>query len=341
MRGSNNYLCSSKVSVLCIFLLCVFVLTTIYNQEEPNNMFRKTFEYVVHGKNVKDEQNVSDPLYGKQVSISENVRIFDITSNAIAYLNNCTKAIQRIPDGSTTPICVHKGDLFVSAEIVKTGWWERGNIQRVWDLMSPIKDMQFLDLGCNIGAFTIPIAKLGRRVTAVDANRVNLKMLATSLRLGGLDENVTLIWNGLSNKTMYVDLITGIENVGGAHIVSSTEQDPEDRENTVITVRLDDMLSMFEEKPFFVKMDIEMTEALALQGAVAFFKEFDVRYVLMEWMHFKTKHPNDGEFIIDFLNQRSFTPFVPQDMKGLQLKDAHTTWPVEVLWMRIIKSGTG
>ncbi|XP_052787496.1 uncharacterized protein LOC128222500 [Mya arenaria] len=346
-----------KVAVLCSFLLCVFVVFKIEPKQDLKTLFMRPFQYVeAYLRNVKDEGNVNGQWTGKQAKVtdeenapalhnkfkeeehvkrSNNIRIFNITSNAIAYLNKCKRTSLRIPDGSNTPICIYepKEDIFVSASILKTGWWEKGNVEKVWNLMKPVNDMQFLDIGCNIGAFAIAIAKLGRRVTAVDANIVNLKMLAASLRLGGLEKDVTLIWNGVSNETKYVYLRQARVNVGATMILKATEQHPEDRENTVITVRLDDMLSLFEPKPFFIKMDIEIHEAIALQGAVAFFKEFDVRYVLIEWMHFKNKS-NGGQFILDFFIQRSFNPFVPWSQQGLEFKDAYTTWPGDVLWIR-------
>ncbi|XP_052761803.1 uncharacterized protein LOC128204427 [Mya arenaria] len=195
--------------------------------------------------------------------------------------------------------------------------------------------MAFLDLGCNIGAFTIPIAKLGRRVIAVDANKENLKMLATSLHLGGLDENVTLIWNGVSNETKYVHLVPSTNNVGGTKIEQSDIKNPNDNENSIITIKLDDMQTQFGSGPFFMKMDIETHEAMALRGAVTFFKETDVRYILMEWMHYKdTKDMKVGSFITDFLSKNSFIPCRISDSKELVMEDAYSSWPNDILWIK-------
>ncbi|XP_052761581.1 uncharacterized protein LOC128204232 [Mya arenaria] len=201
--------------------------------------------------------------------------------------------------------------------------------------MKPVKDMSFLDLGCNIGAFTIPIAKLGRRVIAFDANKENLKMLATSLHLGGLDQNVTLIWNGISNETKYVHLVPSTNNVGGTKIEQSDMQSPIDNENNIITIKLDDMLTQLGSGPFFMKMDIESHEAMALRGAVAFFNEIDVRYIMMEWMHYKdTEDKSEGSFITDFLFKNSFIPCRISDSKELVMEDAYSSWPTDILWIK-------
>ncbi|XP_052761812.1 uncharacterized protein LOC128204436 [Mya arenaria] len=225
--------------------------------------------------------------------------------------------------------------MWVSGSILKHHTWEWDYIVTVWNLMKQVKDMAFLDLGCNIGAFTIPIARLGRRVIAVDANKENLRMLATSLHLGGLEENVTLIWNGVSNETKYVNLVPSERNVGGIQIKQSANQNPFDKDNTIMTIQLDDMLTTFGSRPFFMKMDIETHEAMALGGAGKFFQEIDVRYLLMEWVHYlKTNDTKEGSFITDFLSENSFRPYGALDLKKLMLKDAYLTWPNDILWMK-------
>ncbi|XP_052761811.1 uncharacterized protein LOC128204435 [Mya arenaria] len=272
-----------------------------------------------------------------QTTLRTQPRLFNIAVNANSYLSKCQRATLRVPGGSQAPICVYKAseDIWVSGSIIKHQSWEWENVVTVWKLMKPVKDMAFLDLGCNIGAFTIPMAKLRRRVIAVDANKENLKMLAASLHLGGLDVNVTLVWNGVSNETKYVHLVPSTSNVGGTKIEQSVIQSPTDNENSIITIQLDDMVTKCGSGPFFMKMDIETHEAMALRGAATFFKEIDVRYILMEWMHYKdTKDKKEGSFITDFLSKNSFIPCRISDSKELVMEDAYSSWPNDILWIK-------
>ncbi|XP_052761393.1 uncharacterized protein LOC128204090 [Mya arenaria] len=272
-----------------------------------------------------------------QTTLRTQPRLFNIAVNANSYLSKCKRATLRVPGGSQAPICVYNAseDIWVSGDIIKHQSWEWKNVVTVWKLMKPVKDMAFLDLGCNIGAFTIPMAKLGRRVIAVDANKENLKMLATSLHLGGLDENVTIFLNGVSNETKYVHLVPSTSNVGGTKIEHSDIQSPVDIANSIITIKLDDILTKFGPKPFFMKMDIEGHEAMALRGAVTFFKDIDVRYILMEWMHYKdTKDKKEGSFISDFLAKNSFIPCRISDKNELVMEDAYSSWPNDILWIK-------
>ena len=57
----------------------------------------------------------------------------------------------------------------------------------------------FLDLGSNVGVFTLSVAALNtnRSVVAVDADPVNLAYIRESLRLGGYSQNVRTINNAV------------------------------------------------------------------------------------------------------------------------------------------------
>ncbi|KAH3721091.1 hypothetical protein DPMN_064006 [Dreissena polymorpha] len=189
--------------------------------------------------------------------------------------------------------------------------------------------MEFLDLGCNIGVYTISVATLGRRVTALDANRKNLEMLLTSLQIGNLTRNVTMLWNALSDKSEVVNLKEDAGNVGGMAIVSGQELAP-DFENSTIAVTLDDLEVMFRKKKLLIKMDIERYEMKALLGAKRFFEYVNIRYLIMEWMHHA--ETDTGLEIIQFLSARGFVPYAPNDRTRPLQQETRNKWPNDILW---------
>ena len=65
-----------------------------------------------------------------------------------------------------------------------------------------------LDAGSNIGAFTIPVATMRRKVLAVDMMSDNLAYIKKSLQMANLTQYVQLIHNALrwENKTLIVVL---------------------------------------------------------------------------------------------------------------------------------------
>ena len=66
---------------------------------------------------------------------------------------------------------------------------------------------------------------------------------------------------------------------------------------------MDDLIPLLKSKKIVMKMDIERTEAKALRCALNFFKEVDVRVLLMEWM---AKSKKDIVEINAFMAQRGF-----------------------------------
>ena len=54
-----------------------------------------------------------------------------------------------------------------------------------------------MDLGCNIGMYTVVTAAMGRRVVAVDADPINLAYVRKSLDLQGTTDNVKIFYNSV------------------------------------------------------------------------------------------------------------------------------------------------
>ena len=65
---------------------------------------------------------------------------------------------------------------------------------------SDIKWYNILDLGSNIGMFTIAAALMGRSVGAVDANLYNLAYLRSSLELNSNLDQVKIVHNAMRWK---------------------------------------------------------------------------------------------------------------------------------------------
>ena len=188
--------------------------------------------------------------------------------------------------GTSIPICTHdpRIDIFVSRSIVKKGAWEERLINIFMEALNKVKDIVVLDIGCNIGVYTLVAAKRGKRVVSIDANVQNLRLLSKSLTLGQLMENVTLIWNALSDTYTNVSLKTNPHNVGGYSV--NTDKQSLTKDNVIIeTILLDDIKYLFEGKPVAIKMDVESFELHILKGGMTFFKKMDVRFIQMEFLY--------------------------------------------------------
>ena len=79
----------------------------------------------------------------------------------------------------------------------------------------------------------------------------------------------------------------------------------EDRSHTesVNTVCLDDLIPLLKIRKVFIKIDIERTEAKALECAHKFFEKVDVRIILMEWL---AKSKEEITSINNFMKNHGF-----------------------------------
>ena len=235
-----------------------------------------------------------------------------------------------------TLICIYeaKHDHLVSGSLLYRGEWEGGMVNTLAHFLNNHPDVEFLDLGCNIGSYTIPIAHLGRKVVAVDAVIDNLALLSKSLKLTELKDRVTLIWNAISNGYSKVTLTKEMGNIGATGIRELTIED-ETNKTTYIThtIKLDDLIPLFKGKRIVIKMDIEKQEHNALLGARAFFDAVDVLWLQMEIMWHKKEL--SGPIIVDFLSSRGFQPFANFDIKQPLSVSNIADWPWDVYFIKL------
>jgi FkbM family methyltransferase len=139
-----------------------------------------------------------------------------------------------------------------------------------------------LDIGANIGVYTVAAARVAKRVIAIEVSNENAKIIAANLNLNGLSnavvwpvavpdrvEMATFLLSGGSNKFVRAPLPINVETL--------------DKVGVAMAVPLDKLL---DEPVDVVKIDIEGREYAALKGATrllnhrpVFFIEFSPVYI--------------------------------------------------------------
>jgi len=138
-----------------------------------------------------------------------------------------------------------------------------------------------LDLGANIGYFTLIFAKIvgeEGRVYAFEPDPKNFALLQKNVRANGYN-NVTFVQKAVSNTTGSTKLFLCPD-------ASDTRiYDPGDNRPTIEieSVRLDDYFTGGGRKIDFIKMDIQGAEGGALQGMAGLIKENRVKMVTEFW----------------------------------------------------------
>ena len=165
-------------------------------------------------------------------------------------------------------IYVRLSDIYISREILLTGKWNAEITAAVLERMTP--DSVFLDLGANIGWFTLLAAdfiasrKGAGRVYAVEANPNVFPYLFASIVESDLAPYVSVRPYAVSNRLSTVNMdARAVGNLGG-YGISGPEKALVKR-NVVPAMTLDALFPDLERLDL-VKIDIEGSEYLALEG---------------------------------------------------------------------------
>ena len=269
----------------------------------------------------------------KWVEYGKCVRTIDDTVINTENQDNCVP-LQTFK-GSTI-ICTYpvENDGFISADVQRNGQWEHTLVFNMARLLRSEPDAEFLDIGCNIGTYTLAMAHQGIRVTAVDPLLTNLQLLSKSVKLGQLQENVTLIWNAVSNEHALVALDSPYGNIGGTDIrgVNSVKQTSIEKRGYARTITLDDLVPLFNGKRLVIKMDIEGSEYNALIGGNLFFDSVDIILLQLEFM--MHRHGKDGQNIVNFLESKGLEPYLDLG-KSMPLKSSDVSkWSDDVYFLK-------
>ncbi|KAJ8303199.1 hypothetical protein KUTeg_019595 [Tegillarca granosa] len=245
------------------------------------------------------------------------------------------------------PIHVYtpKEDKFVSSRIIQYGLFEAPKIDLLLKYLKSDPSLNFIDIGANLGVFTLNVAKFGRKVLAVEALNKNVQHLCLSVRDGKLQNNIKIIHNALSDKSgVTVNLGVDVNNMGGTFVDDEAENTKKVKQywhleiggtyGSVNTFTLDNLLDLEEMKDFknvIIKIDIEGFEYKALIGGQKFFDSINIKAVFMEWVFHKGT--SSGKKIIDFMIKRNFIPYLENGAKELDPSKSEA-WDWNVLWLR-------
>jgi len=79
----------------------------------------------------------------------------------------------------------------------------------------------FVDLGANLGAFTLAAAHMKRQVIAVEPNVNTNRRLARSISMGNVSDYVTLLLNAVSNEHVTTRLGQDVDNRANTFLLGS------------------------------------------------------------------------------------------------------------------------
>jgi FkbM family methyltransferase len=195
----------------------------------------------------------------------------------------------------------------ISRNIQKDGCWECPHIHALEDALEKHPDASFLDIGGNIGMWTLTASVLGRNTFTIEPNRLNYERICRSINKNGLHQATHVLNIAATAMPTSLKLSIPQGNMGGTS-VRQVEAGDTSSDGIVHGVPIE-QLGFPTDRPYIIKVDVEGFEMEAMSGALEFLRQVRIVYFAMELRHHVlTSHPKTVE-IFEVLSSKGLIPF--------------------------------
>jgi FkbM family methyltransferase len=149
----------------------------------------------------------------------------------------------------------------------------------------------FLDVGANMGTYSILLAAKGLRGYAFEPIKSNFNATRINLILNGLDDKVKIFNLALGDHKATAEFAFDVLNTGASHMVGVELIENLDDQQMIIessVVPLDSLMSEMKidkDDKIFMKIDVEGMEEKVLLGAKKFLHTYPNIMIVMESVH--------------------------------------------------------
>ncbi|KAK3585308.1 hypothetical protein CHS0354_040255 [Potamilus streckersoni] len=228
-------------------------------------------------------------------------------------------------------ICIYplERDIFISENLARHGIWDGIQTNLIQKALQNFPEAVFIDIGANIGYFSLLAMAMDRAVIAIEPINENFLHLEESVASNNFSGEILLLRHAITDRRTAVKMGQNKQNQGGVPIIKEENHGVIDGES-LTSVTMDDLLNLLLTNEVIIKMDIEGYECRALRTSKEFFKHVKVRYLFMEWfiMVEYRNRPNTGcktELIIDALQNLVYLGFTPYSETG-DILDIANCW---------------
>ena len=269
-----------------------------------------------------------------------NVKIYDVTQPIDEDFQCVTIHVRPF-----TPICVFdpKQDVFVSATLTRGDVWEQHIVKRFQKVLQLHHNICVLDIGANIGQYSLIAANMGHQVLAVEPYLPSLKRFHKAIAKGGLSSKIKALQNAISDKREEVHMKANFDNQANARPYHRFHEDcNQDSCQRVNTIYMNDLMPFFGSQECILKLDIKGYEHRAFAHAELLLDKISVPYIFMDWtkmreFYITERHQSKDKTLvqdmISLLVKKHFTVYSFVSGKKLNVDYWHG-WPEDVLWIQ-------
>ena len=328
----KNFLHKPK-NIIILIIITVFYLILLNNLKS------------YHDKNGQ----VKDLLYLIDINVSRsNLNIVDLREPfASNETIRCRKSIK--VNNLETTLCINdlKKDVLVSAQIWKNGVWQEKILKKWINTIQNYKNCFVLDIGANIGQYSLFAAKLGRDVISIEPFEDNILRIHKAAQMENLQKKILVIKNVISNRKNELKVLTSPEieqnNTGAQRIkinslsINHSSIFPKVKQKYFVkTILFDDLINYMPAYDCTImKIDIDGFEPYAFQYSENFFKNYNVEFIIMEWGVFANHVKVDESIVENMMRIFVINDLYPFDLDENRLRPRFwRQWPLEVIWMK-------
>jgi len=255
----------------------------------------------------------------------------------------------------------------ISNRVYKSREFEPSILNLILMFLRSGDDINFVDIGANIGLHSLAILKIGRKVISLEAVKDNVVHICATAHDLGFQDNLRIIHNAVGANHDPSMFHLGRNGTFGDNFVdvkdSKIRQNKfrtdgnvyQNKPTPMPTVMMDDLLTMPDQTFFkefrtnFIKLDVEGSEMKVLEGAKKFLNSTKVVGVVMEWRWHRGQ-PSGG-VMVDIFKSFGFEAYKPSSKKSMykskrptmkELGDVFSEkldygktagWPHDVVWI--------
>lgn len=277
------------------------------------------------------------PTRMRDLSVDSHVHIIDPDRPSLNRKFPCIRT-KRILNLFESTICIYyKGDT-ISSVVAESRVWEEAEVTRILRILIRNPHMDMIDIGANIGGFTMFTAgALGRFTLAVDCYLPNIERIARAVQIQRVQNRVVLVQNAIYS-TAGEDLKIENEDPSGIRLSNDTYKKTRTGYFIARSIRFDDLLPILQKrgvKTALIKIDIETSESYMCQTGSKVFQQIDIPLVMMEWHSWRINHQKRYQYIVDCFTQRNYTP-TNEDCEQLKTSEWLKKWPGNIFWIKNI-----
>jgi len=196
----------------------------------------------------------------------------------------------------------------VSSSIQNEGCWECDHVKNMLDALSTHPDSYLLDIGGNIGMWTLSAAAANRQTFTIEPSPENYKRICATVNRNLFHDRVNVMAIAATTTPELFQLNVPKGNKGGTSVVKISAEDAQTSGSNIIKGLPIDSLNLPTNRPVVMKVDVEGHELQALLGAIEFLQAANVVYLMME-LRASFKDDENWTKIFSVLSSKGLVPF--------------------------------